>query len=125
MWAQILLPVILAVLIFAAVTYLTFRAAFQTGGDVTRWAAISTIWMVLPVLIGGIMLLAVLGAAIAMLANVPGFILPYSFRAQRAFYRIEYSTKRVAVMIHRPVMLAQGLLAALRSGIDKAWERIW
>ncbi len=125
LWAQILLPIIVAALIFAALTYLTLRAAFETGGDVARWAAISTIWLVLPVMVGGLLLLSILGAAIFMLTNVPGFILPYSYQAQRTFYRIEYGTKRLAMMIHRPILLAQGMLSMVKSGIDKAWERIW
>ncbi len=124
LWTQVLLPIIGAAVIFAALTYLTLRAAFATGGDVARWAAISTIWLVLPVIVGGLILLAILGTAIFLLANLSGFILPYSYRAQRAFYRIEYGTKRMAVMVHRPILLVQGMLSVVKSGIDKAWERI-
>ncbi len=112
-------------LVLVVLTYLTIRATFQTGGDTGRWAAISTIWLVLPVMLGGLLLLAVLGAAIFLLANVSGLILPYSYKAQRIFYRIEYGTKRAALMVHRPITFAQGMLSMVRAGIDKVWERIW
>jgi hypothetical protein len=125
MWSQILLPIILAALVFLAVTYLMVRSAFQAGGDVGRWAAISTIWLVLPVMLGGLIVLAVLGAAIFMIANIPGLILPYSYRAQRIFYRIEYGTKRLAVMVQRPVLMMHGLASMVKSGISRARERIW
>ena len=125
MWTQILLPVILAALVFLAVTILMVRAVFPGGGDVDRWAAISTIWLVLPVMLGGLILLGVAGAAIFVLANVPKLILPYSYRAQRIFYRLEYGTKRLALMVRRPVLMMQGLASVVKSGISRARERIW
>jgi hypothetical protein len=125
MWSQILLPIILAALVFLAVTYLIVRSAFQAGGDVGRWAAISTIWLILPVMLGGLIVLAILGALRFMLARVPGFIAPYSYRIQRIFYRVEYGTKRLAVMAQRPVLMMQGLASVVKSGISRAREGIW
>lgn len=125
MAAQILLPIIVSAVLFLALTYLMVRATFQAGGDADRWAAISTIWLVLPVLVGGLILLAVIGAAIFMLGNVPGLILPYSYRVQRIFHRMEYSTKRLAVMVRRPVLMLDGLASVVKSGITRVRERIW
>ncbi len=53
MWTQILLPIILTFLVFIAIIVLTSLATFRGNGDVGRWAAISTIWLVLPVMIAG------------------------------------------------------------------------
>ncbi len=125
MWTQILLPVILAGLLLVLMTVFTVRGAFQTGGDVARWAAISTIWLVLPVMVGGLIALAVLAALIVLVASGARLIPPYSHRAQRFFYRIEYGTKRAATMVHRPILFAHGLLSVVKSGLHKARERIW
>jgi len=125
MWSQILLPVILAALVFLAVTFLMVRAVFPAGGDVDRWAAVSTIWLVLPVMLGGLIVLAVLGAGIFVLANVPELILPYSYRAQRIFYRFEYGAKRLALMVRKPALMMQGIASVIKSGISRARERIW
>ncbi len=124
LWIQIVLPILLAALLFAALTLLAARAAFQTGGDVSRWAAISTIWLTLPVLLGGLIAGAVLVGMIVLFAQVSKVIPPYSGRIQRVFYRIEYGTKRLATMVHRPILIVQGLVAVIRTGIDRAWERI-
>ncbi len=125
MWTEILLPVMLGGLLLVLMTVLTVRGAFQTGGDVARWAAISTIWLVLPVMVGGLIALAVLAALIVLVASGARLIPPYSYRVQRFFYRIEYGTKRAATMVHRPILFAQGLLSVVKSGLHKARERIW
>ena len=64
LWTQILLPILLTVLVFIAVIVLTSVATFRNNGDVARWAAISTIWLVLPVLIVGLLFLIILLAII-------------------------------------------------------------
>ena len=49
---QIILPIVLAViLIITAIVFINV-ATFRDGGDVARWAAVSTIWIVIPVMIG-------------------------------------------------------------------------
>lgn len=47
---QILLPIVLIVLAALALAALVGVATFRDGGDVGRWAAISTIWMSIPAL---------------------------------------------------------------------------
>ncbi len=125
LWTQIVLPILLAALLFAAFSFLAARAALETGGDVGRWAAISTIWLTLPVLLGGLLAGAVLVGLIVLFAQVTKIIPPYSHRIQRVFYRIEYGTKRLAAMVHQPILMAQGLISVIRTGIHRAWERMW
>jgi hypothetical protein len=48
---QILLPVILGSILILALFVLVAYATFTPGGDVERWAAISTIWIVIPLLV--------------------------------------------------------------------------
>ena len=104
MWTQILLPILLTVLVFIAVIVLTSIATFRNNGDVARWAAISTIWLVLPVMITGLILLAILLAIIYLLARLIGVIPPYSDQAQRFVFQIEGYVKRGTEMILRPVL---------------------
>ncbi|MFO7585276.1 MAG: hypothetical protein R6W69_11150 [Anaerolineales bacterium] len=47
---QILLPIILGSMLILALFALVAYATFAPGGDVERWAAISTIWIVIPLL---------------------------------------------------------------------------
>ena len=119
MWSQILLPILLTVVIFIAVIVITSLATFRNNGDVARWAAISTIWLVLPVLIAGLMFLIILLALIYLLARLIGMIPPYSYQAQRFVYQIEDYVKRGTEMILRPVLLVD----LIKSQINKFMER--
>jgi hypothetical protein len=47
---QIILPVALVAVIIVAVAVLIYTATFQRGGDVATWAAIATIWIVIPLM---------------------------------------------------------------------------
>ena len=103
-WTQILLPILLTVLVFIAVIVITSLATFRGNGDVSRWAAISTIWLVIPIMIAGLILLAILLAVIYLLAKLIGVIPPYSNQAQRFVYQIESYVKRGTEMILKPVL---------------------
>jgi hypothetical protein len=122
-WTQILLPLLIAVLMFIAVIVLTSIAAFRDNGDVSRWAAISEIWLVLPVMAAGLVLLAILIGLIYLLMYITPAIPPYTYQAQRFVYRIEGFVKRFAEFAHRPALILQELstlikkyLAQIRKG---------
>ena len=120
MWMQILLPIFLAVLLFVVVTIITGLATFRDHGDVNRWAAISTIWLVLPVMIGGLIFLILLIAMIYLLSRLTTLIPPYSFQAQRIVYRIESGVKRFAEMFRKPGLALQELARLVRYYIKNA-----
>jgi heme/copper-type cytochrome/quinol oxidase subunit 2 len=119
MWTQILLPLLLTVLLFLAVIVLTSIATFRDNGEVSRWAAISTIWLVIPILFTGLIFLAILAGMIYLLARLIGLIPPYSNQAQRFVYRIEGHVKRGAEMTRKPVLF----LDLLKSQIKKIFQR--
>ncbi len=55
---QVILPVVLSALLFIGMIVLISLATFNSGGDVGRWAAISTIWIVIPIMLAGLTLFA-------------------------------------------------------------------
>ncbi|HEX7262325.1 MAG TPA: hypothetical protein VF258_10960, partial [Luteolibacter sp.] len=59
--SQIILPMVLVAILFLGMIVLVNIATFRDNGDVGRWAAISTIWIVIPVCIAGFIFLALLG----------------------------------------------------------------
>lgn len=119
-----MLPMLLAVLAFAAVSLLVVRSTFQGNGDASRWAAISTIWLVLPVMLGGLIVLVLIVAMIYLLGMATNLIPPYSYRAQRITARIESSVKRLSAMVRRPALFVRELGQLVRSGITRARERM-
>lgn len=123
-WQQILLPILLAVLILIAVIVLTSVATFRDNGEVGRWAAMSEIWLVIPLIVAGLILLILLIAIIYLVVRLTNLIPPYSYQAQIIFYRIESGAKRINKMARRPVLLFQELRALIKAAIEKARERM-
>ena len=123
LWTQILLPILIAVLVFVAVIIVTSLAAFRANGDVSRWAAISTVWLVLPVIFVGLVFLILLIAMIYLMARVSSLIPPYSYQAQRIVYRFEGGAKRAAEMVRKPVLALQELAELIKAYIEKVRER--
>jgi predicted membrane protein len=119
MWTQILLPILLTVLIFIAVIVLTSVATFRDNGDVARWAAISTIWLILPVMIAGLILLSILLAIIYLLARFISMIPPYSYQAQRFVFQIEGYVKRGTEMIVKPVLFVDLIKLQIRKFMER------
>ena len=119
MWTQILFPILLTVLVFLAIIVLISMATFRNNGDVARWSAISTIWLVIPVMMAGLIVLIILLTIIYLIARLIGVIPPYSYQAQRFVYQIEGYVKRGAEMIAQPVLFAD----IIKSQIKKIAER--
>jgi uncharacterized membrane protein len=118
MWTQILLPILLTVVVFIAIIVVTSIATFRDNEDVGRWAAISTIWLVLPLMIAGLIVLAILLGIIYLLARLIGLIPPYSNQAQRFVYRIEGYVKSGTEMIVKPILFVD----IIKSQIKKIME---
>ena len=123
-WQQILLPILLTVLIFIAVIVLTSVATFRDNGEVGRWAAMSEIWLVIPLIVIGLVFLILLIAIIYLLIRLTNLIPPYSYRVQVIFHRIEGGAKTIEKIAHKPVLLFQDLGEVIKTAIKKAQERI-
>lgn len=123
-----MLPILLTVLIFIAVIVLTSVATFRDNGDVGRWAAMSTIWLLLPVLVAGFVFLFILIALIYLLLRLTNLIPPYSYQVQVIFHRVEGGAKQINKMAHKPMLLVQTLGHELetlaKAAIKKAQERM-
>ncbi len=119
MRTQILFPILLTALILVAIIVLTSIVTFRDNGDVARWAAISEIWLVIPVMIVGLVVLAILLAIIYLVVRLIGVIPPYSYQAQRIVYRIEGNVKRGAEMVFKPVKFVE----LIKSQIQNAFKR--
>jgi hypothetical protein len=119
LWTQILLPLLIAVLVFIAVIITTSLATFRGQGDVNRWAAISTIWLILPVLVVGAIILVLIIAMIYLMSRLTAIIPPYSLQAQRVVYRIEGAVKYFAGMARKPMLALQELVKLARVYIEK------
>lgn len=75
---QVILPVILSALLMIGMVVLISFATFKSDGDVGRWAAISTIWIIIPILLAGLIVLALLIGGIYLMARALGALPHYT-----------------------------------------------
>jgi hypothetical protein len=123
-WWQIQLPVLLAALVLLVAPIVAWLTTMSGGGDVARWAAISTIWLLLPVMIFGLIILVALFGVIFVAARLAGWIPRYSHRAQQVARRIAGGTRRGMDMVRRPVLAVHELGALARAGFHRLRERM-
>lgn len=110
-----MLPVIVAALVITAVVFLTTIATFRQEGDVARWAAISTIWIIVPILVVSLIFLVLLAALIYGMASLLKLIPPYTGYVQRIVWRAQGYIQRSADMVARPILGFEGIMATIRS----------
>ena len=106
---------ILAVLLVFAVAVVTGVATFSGNGDSPRWAAISTIWLVIPVMIFGLIFLIILIGLVYLLARGLKFSPPYTAKAQYYVNRATSAVKRFSDMATKPMLFLEGIKACLKA----------
>jgi len=116
---QIILPVVLTSLLLIALIVLISIATFRDSGDVDRWAAISTIWIAAPIMIGLLILLALLGGLVYLMMKVLNITPTYTGIAQDYVYLAVGYIKRASEAIVQPVLQLNGILASLIAFFEK------
>lgn len=107
---QIILPMVIVVLLMIGLIVLISLATFNSGGDVGRWAAISTIWIIIPIMFAGLILLALLIGLIYLMARALGALPYYTGIAQDYVYIARGYIIRAADMAVKPVIALNGYL---------------
>ena len=79
---QIILPIVLSTVIFLGITILVCVAALNANGNISTWAEISTIWLTIPMIIGGLIFLAILVGLIYLMVGVLTNLPYYTSMAQ-------------------------------------------
>jgi heme/copper-type cytochrome/quinol oxidase subunit 2 len=112
---QIILPMVLSVVLCIALIVLIGFATFRDGGDVGRWAAISTIWIVVPIMIGSLIVLAIVGGLVYLMAKLLNIMPTYTGMAQDYVHIAMSYIKRGADAVVKPVFFVDGLGASIRA----------
>ena len=112
---QIIVPIVLAAILFIGMVILVNIATFRDNGDVGRWAAISTIWIVIPVCISGLVFLTLLGDLVYLMARLLGVAPTYTGKAQDFIHKLAIHIRRAADMAVKPVFSVNGFGATLKA----------
>jgi len=107
---QIVLPILLAALILGGLTYMFMRTGV---GDAARWAEISTIFLLLPVLLLGVLLLVLVIALTYFVSKALAYIPPYTRMAQQAIETIEDQVRAGMDVSARPILVLREYIAMI------------
>lgn len=113
--SQILLPIVLAAVLFIGMVVLVNIATFRDNGDVGRWAAVSTIWIVIPVCIAGFVFLVLLGGLVYLMARLLGVAPTYTGQAQGFVHKLAIRIRRLADVTVKPIFALNGFGASLKA----------
>lgn len=112
---QILLPVILAALVFIALVVLVIVATANGTGDVGRWAAVSTIWIAIPTCLLGFVLLALFWGLVYLMGRLLGVAPTYTGKAQNFVHKLAIRIRRAADVTVKPVFAVNGFGATIKA----------
>ena len=111
---QIILPVAISMLLMIGMIVVISLSTFNSGGDVGRWAAISTIWIIIPLLLAGLILLAILIGLIYLMARALGALPHYTGLAQDYVQLARAYIIRGADMVADPIIAIDGYIENIK-----------
>ena len=111
---QIILPMVLTTLLFVGMIVLISVATFRDGGDVGRWAAISTIWIVVPIMIAALIFIVLLTGLVYLLKRLLQITPVYTGQLQDFIHKIAVYIKRAADTTVKPVFFLDGIGASIK-----------
>ncbi len=112
---QIILPVVLGAIILIGMIVLISMTTFKSNGDVSRWAAISTIWIMIPILLIGLVSLVILIGLIYLMARALGALPRYTGIAQDYVFKARGYIVRTANMAMKPIIALGGFIENIKA----------
>ena len=116
---QIILPVALSAVLVIGMILLISVVTFKYGGDVSRWAEISTIWLTIPIIVAGLIFLAILMGLIYLLVRILGVLPYYTSLAQDYIYIAQIYIVRGADMAVKPIIALGGTLEKIKAFFER------
>lgn len=116
---QVVMPVLLSGLALVGMIVWISIATFKQGGDVGRWAAVSTIWVIIPMLVAGLVTLAILGGLIYLMARLLQALPYYTGIAQDYIFIARGYIIRGANMVVKPILALNGWLQTAKAFFER------
>ena len=116
---KIVAPVAASAVLCVACTGLVYVATFSYGGDVARWAEISTIWLSIPTMIIMLVFLVLLAGIVFLLTRLLSILPRYTGMTQDFFHRVKGSVRRGADSAAKPIIF----IDSLGAGINRIFGR--
>ena len=109
---QILAPIIVALIL---VIVASVAVAMGSDASTSRWADISTIWIIIPLLVSAFIFLIILGAVIYGMAKLLDITPIYTQKITALIYLAEQKIKNVADASAKPIFFVEELRVSIKS----------
>ncbi len=116
---KIILPVVLSALVLVGIVVWVCIATFNQGGDVGRWAAISTMWVSGFMLLGGLITLAILLGLIYGMYRLLTALPYYTGIAQDYVFLARSYIIRGANMAVKPIIALNGWIETAKAFFER------
>jgi len=110
---KIIFPVLLRTVLCVGLIVLISISTFNWGGDVQRWADISTMWIAIPFMLEMLVFLAIVAGLIYLLAKLLGITPRYTVIAHDFMYKIVGYVKKFADAVAKPVISINSIGASI------------
>ena len=101
---QIIFPFILALIIILGLVAGVILAGYQGMEAVSRWADVSLIWLLLPLLIVLLVTLAILSGVVYLITKLLGVLPGYARMVQDFFSLVQLRVKSISDRLVEPVL---------------------
>lgn len=109
---QITIPLLLGIILALAFAVL---AGLAQADSASRWADISLIFLLIPVMVVSLLFLAVLAGLVYLMIQALKFVPPLALKVQNIFAQVEQRVRTGSNLAVEPLLRLQSWLAALRA----------
>ncbi len=116
-WWQIILPLLLGMLVICGLSAGAIAAGIGAVGEVSRWADISAIWLIIPPIALALILLVLVGGLAYGVTKLLQVLPPYARLAQDYLVLVSVRARQISNKAVEPVLKARSFwagFAALR-----------
>jgi hypothetical protein len=111
---QIILPTMIGLTLLVALSAIVIYAGASGNNEVSRWADISLVWILLPCILAALLFLIILVVLTIGLTKLLSVIPAFAYKLQSAVFKAETSVKKATDLVVRPFVKYNSLKAGAR-----------
>jgi hypothetical protein len=116
---QITLPLTIALLLILCMVTGVILAGIKDVGDISRWADISVIWLLIPLIVLALIAFFVLAGFVFLITRLLGILPGYARLGQDYVHLFQVRSKRIANQIVEPFIK----MRSFKAGAEALWQK--
>lgn len=120
---QITFPLLIVLVLLLGLVGLVIWAGVQANPDVGRWADVSLVWLIVPVIIISFLFLVLLSGITFGVIKLIQVLPPYARLVQDFFLRVQVKVAEISNRLTAPIIRSKGAAAGARRLRDRLTGR--